>query len=212
MPHQLLHRLWRQLGPLRQEQPLVGMIGQHGVAVVAVSGGWECDVYTKTPRPARDATEGGMWRTLIHYGMECCPGRIAGPGAAGVFGAADTAGVPGASGTGGGAGTGGGDGGSAIAVPIPSPTAVKPQPPRSIALAVNCLSLMAHLLVPLPLTLNVIAWSTRDAAKVPLRLAPDQRKRHPAKHAAGGRRISGDRGLFGVEGPGTFRKRVFNVA
>jgi hypothetical protein len=33
-------------------------------------------------------------------------------------------------------------------VPIPSPTAVKPKPPANIALAMNCLSFIAHLLVP----------------------------------------------------------------
>jgi hypothetical protein len=34
-------------------------------------------------------------------------------------------------------------------VPIPSPTAVKPEPPANTALAMNCLSLIAHLLVPI---------------------------------------------------------------
>jgi hypothetical protein len=73
---------------------------------------------------------------------------MAGPGAAGVFGAAGMPGTSDAPGTGGGAGTGGGEGGSAFAVPIPSPTAVKPKPPANIALAMNCLSFIAHLLVP----------------------------------------------------------------
>ncbi|OSC24599.1 hypothetical protein B8W69_20845 [Mycobacterium vulneris] len=97
-------------------------------------------------------------------------------GAAGALGAAGAAGTPfcvsetpgasgtpGAPGTGGGAGTGGGDGGSAIAVPIPSPTAAKPNPPTRVAFAVNCLRFITT--SPRPVDVACFAWPTRDPVK-----------------------------------------------
>lgn len=90
-------------------------------------------------------------------GMLCMPGMPPMPGPV-----AGAAGAPGAAGADGGAGTGGGDGGSAIAVPIPSPTAVKPTPPTSIALAVNCLSFMGK--SPRPVAVDVERdWLVKSA-------------------------------------------------
>lgn len=119
-----------------------------------------------------------MRRALIRYRSRSywgAPGAAGTPGAAGAAGTSGAAGTPGAAGTSGaagtagGAGTGGGGGGSASAVPAaPSPTAVRPMPATSVALAVNCLRFIAHLLVPLKRKVSPV---TRNPTKVPLRSA-----------------------------------------
>ena len=79
---------------------------------------------------------------------------ISGPSGKGMEGGTSTpGGRSGPGGLEGRVGAGDGDVGSACAMPIPCPTALKPRPPDTTAMATSCLSFSAHLLVSFALAL-----------------------------------------------------------